>query len=48
MDSKIYQAKEVGFHPMENTATTAIPATDLEKIFSSVGSTPEIVDLAGL
>lgn len=47
LDAALMAHETVNFHPMENTATTAISSTDLLKFVRALGREPEILDLAG-
>ena len=46
LDAALLAAEPVWFHPLENTASTAIAAEDLVRFVKSCGFEPEIRDLA--
>jgi len=48
LDRALLEAELVNFHPLENTATTAIQPGDLMAFMVKGGHTPEIWDLAEL
>ena len=48
MDKSLYDQKEIGFHPMQNDATTAIKKEDMEKIIELSGHAPDIIDFANM
>ena len=47
LDRDLAQADPVNFHPLENTATTAISQTDFRRFLSALGVEPLIVDFGG-
>lgn len=48
LDAGLAAADPVNFHPLTNTATTAISQADFRRFLSHLGVTPLIVDFAGL
>ena len=46
LDKALIAADPVWFHPLENTASTAISAADLERFVRACGFEPQIIDLA--
>lgn len=44
MDKHLFEAEQLGFHPMQNDATTAIKKEDMEKIIEISGHKPDIID----
>lgn len=45
LDSALAEAETLNFHPLENTATTAVSAADFRKFLAAVGVEPLVVDL---
>ena len=48
LDQKLTEAPLVGFHPMQNDATTAISQGDMKKVIEISGHEPEIIDFSKL
>lgn len=48
LDEALLAHEVVNFHPLENTATTAIARDDLLRFIAATGRTPQILDLAAL
>lgn len=48
MDQTLYEQELIGFHPMQNDATTAISKADMEKIISLSAHEPLIIDFTKL
>ncbi len=48
VDKKLYEAKTVTFHPMQNDALTEISLDDFKKFAQSTGKVPTVVDFAEL
>jgi prolyl-tRNA synthetase len=48
VDKALYDQEFVGFHPMQNDATTAISKADMEKIIELSGHKADIIDFAAL
>jgi len=46
LDSALLATDPVWFHPLENTASTAISAADLRRFVISCGFEPQIIDLS--
>jgi prolyl-tRNA synthetase len=46
VDKALYDAQYIGFHPMQNDATTAISKADMEKVISLSGHTVDIIDFS--
>ena len=44
VDKALYNHELIGFHPMQNDATTAIKREDMEKIIELSGHKPDIID----
>jgi Ala-tRNA(Pro) deacylase len=47
LDSEMASAPLLNFHPLENTATTAISAEGLRTFLRATGHAPNLVDLRG-
>ena len=45
LDAEMMQAARVNYHPLTNTATTAIAPADLLRFIADCGHDPTIVDL---
>ena len=45
LDKEVWDAKEVGFHPNQNTATLVLEHEDLEKYFNSLENEKEVLEL---
>lgn len=48
LDADLAASDPVNFHPLENTATTAISQTDFRRFLAALGTQPLIVDFARL
>lgn len=48
LDQSLMQSDPLNFHPLENTATTAMPRADLLRFVEATGHTVETVDFASL
>ncbi len=48
LDAGLAAADPVNFHPLENTATTAVSQADFRRFLTAVGVTPIVVDFAAL
>lgn len=48
LDAALLAHDVVNFHPLENTATTAVARDDLLRFIAATGRTPDIVDFAAL
>ncbi|MBV9994902.1 MAG: prolyl-tRNA synthetase associated domain-containing protein [Caulobacteraceae bacterium] len=48
LDAALARADPVNFHPLDNTATTAISQADFRRFLTHLGVTPTIVDFTGL
>jgi Ala-tRNA(Pro) deacylase len=48
LDAALADAPIVNFHPLTNTATTALSQADLRRFLALVGVTPQIVDFAAI
>ena len=48
LDRGLYDHELVNFHPLANTATTAIRSRDLDRFVRALGYEPQIVDFAAL
>jgi len=48
LDAEMLRHDPLNYHPLVNTATTAIAPADLLRFFSACGHRPQILDLAGL
>ena len=48
MDGSLYDQEYIGFHPMQNDATTAITKADMEKIIGLSNHEPQIIDFTNL
>lgn len=48
MDKALFDAEEIGFHPMQNDATTAIKKADMELVIEKSGHKADIIDFANL
>lgn len=48
LDSKLLEAERVGFHPMQNDATTSVSVADMNKVVELSGHTAEIIDFSKL
>jgi Ala-tRNA(Pro) deacylase len=44
LDADLAKADPVNFHPLTNTATTAIAQADFRRFLAALGVTPRIVD----
>lgn len=44
VDQKILNAQYVGFHPMQNNATTSVSQEGLKKLFEIAGQEPVVID----
>jgi len=47
LDEGLMRHERLNFHPLENTATTSIAATDLIVFLSATGHEPQIIAVAG-
>ncbi len=45
MDAALMSEALVNFHPLENTATTAIAPDDLRRFLDAVAHPPQVLDL---
>jgi Ala-tRNA(Pro) deacylase len=45
LDRALHDAEIVNFHPMENTATTAVSGADFRRFLDAIGVEPLVVDL---
>ena len=48
LDQALAQADPVNFHPLENTATTAVSQAGFRRFLAAIGVTPKVVDFAAL
>jgi Ala-tRNA(Pro) deacylase len=48
LDAALAAADPVNFHPLVNTATTAVSQGDFRKFLAAMGVTPQIVDFAAV
>ena len=48
LDKTLAEAEIVNFHPLTNTATTALSQADFRKFLSSLGRELRVVDFAGI
>jgi Ala-tRNA(Pro) deacylase len=48
LDAGLAAADPVNFHPLENTATTAVSQADFRRFLAALGVEPLIVDFAAL
>ncbi len=48
MDKRLYEAKSLTFHPMQNDALTEISTEDFKKFLAAIGKTANVVDFAQL
>jgi len=48
LDAALARADPVNFHPLTNTATTAISQSDFRRFLAALGIEPVIVDFAGM
>lgn len=48
LDAALWTAETVNFHPLVNTATTALDQAAFRRFFGAVGVTPMIVDFAAM
>ena len=48
LDADLARADPVNFHPLTNTATTAISQPDFQRFLAALGVTPIVVDFASL
>jgi Ala-tRNA(Pro) deacylase len=46
LDAALAAADPVNFHPLANTATTAVSQADFRKFLAAIGVSPQIVDFA--
>ena len=44
LDARLWQADTVNFHPLENTATTALSQSAFRAVLEALGRTPFVVD----
>jgi Ala-tRNA(Pro) deacylase len=48
LDDALARADPVNFHPLENTATTALSQADFRRFLAAIGVEPQVVDFAAL
>lgn len=48
LDKALWDADVVNFHPLTNTATTALPQADFRRFLSLIGREPMVVDFSRL
>ncbi len=48
LDAGLAKADPVNFHPLENTATTALSQADFRRFLAAIGVEPQVVDFATL
>ena len=48
LDQALWDADIVNFHPLTNTATTALAQEEFRKVLAAMGREPMVVDFAGL
>jgi len=48
LDAALAAADPVNFHPLLNTATTAVSQADFRRFLAAIGVTPQIVDFAAV
>ncbi len=48
LDATLWSADVVNFHPLDNTATTALDQASFRRFLTAVGVTPVIVDFAAM
>jgi Ala-tRNA(Pro) deacylase len=48
VDAALWQADPVNFHPLVNTATTAVSQPDFRRFLAALGVEPLVVDFASL
>ena len=48
LDKALWEAEVVNFHPLTNTATTALAQADFRRFLALIGREPIIVDFSGL
>ncbi|WP_409432770.1 prolyl-tRNA synthetase associated domain-containing protein [Litorimonas sp. RW-G-Af-16] len=48
LDKALFDHTKVWFHPLRNTASTAISTSDIEKFAKATGHTPTVIDFAAL
>ncbi|HST91193.1 MAG TPA: prolyl-tRNA synthetase associated domain-containing protein [Brevundimonas sp.] len=48
LDQALWDAEVVNFHPLTNTATTALPQADFRRFLARLGREPLVVDFARL
>lgn len=48
LDQRLFDAEIVNFHPLVNTATTALDQADFRRFFEKLGRDYRVVDFAGL
>jgi len=48
LDAALWDADTVNFHPLENTATTALSQAAFRRFFAAVGVEPMVVDFAAM
>jgi Ala-tRNA(Pro) deacylase len=48
VDKKMYEAKSLSFHPMQNDALTEISSEDLKKFLKASGKTEIVLDFVQL
>jgi Ala-tRNA(Pro) deacylase len=48
VDKRLYEAKSLTFHPMQNDALTEISTEDFKKFLKTIGKVETVVDFAQL
>ncbi len=48
LDQAFFEFEQIWFHPLENTASTAIAPADLVKFIDACGHNPQLMDLGNL
>ena len=48
LDRRLWEAEQVNFHPLVNTATTTLTQGALRQVVAALGREPAVVDFAGL
>ncbi|MFN3512500.1 MAG: prolyl-tRNA synthetase associated domain-containing protein [Phenylobacterium sp.] len=48
LDRRLAEAERVNFHPLENTATTGVPAEGFGRFLAALGIEPLVVDFAAM
>jgi Ala-tRNA(Pro) deacylase len=48
LDQALGEADPVNFHPLENTATTAVSQAGFRRFLAAIGVTPRVIDFAAL